>query len=204
MAKIVAYIRVSTDKQDMQTQKLEILDYAQKNKMMVDQFIEVEVSSRKSRKDRRIKALMEQLDQGDVLILSELSRLGRSVTGVIEIVNQLLQNRVRLVVLKQGLDFTQHNMMTKTMVTMFALFAELERDLISDRTKRGMLKARAAGKLIGRPKGTTGGYKLDPYAKEIEQLRLAGVSCAAIARMLQQQGISVHVNTVRRFCDSRP
>ena len=88
MAKTVAYIRASTDKQDLNNQKLEILEYARQHSLKVDEFIEITISSRKTSKQRRIDELLGKLADSDVLIVTELSRLGRSASEVIALINE--------------------------------------------------------------------------------------------------------------------
>ena len=102
--KTIAYLRASTDKQDLDHQRLELLDYARRHDLSIDDFIEVTVSSRRSRKRRRIEELMARLDGADTLMATELSRLGRSTAEVIALVNELLQRGVRVILSKQGLD----------------------------------------------------------------------------------------------------
>ena len=181
--KAIGYLRVSTVKQDLDNQKLEILDYANKNGIRVDEFIKVEISSRKNMKERRIEELLDRLDHGDMLIVSELSRLGRSLGEVIQIVNELITKGVRFIAVKQGMNINgKADIQTKVMITMFGLFAEIERDLLSERTKMGLVNARAKGKKLGRPRGSFGKHKLDGTEKEIQELLGFGVSKAAIAR----------------------
>lgn len=100
--KTVAYLRVSKDTQDVNNQRLAVLQFAQRERIQVDQFMEVTVSSRKSAKDRRIDMLLEQLREGDTLIVSELSRIGRSVGEIITIVDTLVKKRVRFMAVKEG------------------------------------------------------------------------------------------------------
>jgi len=129
--KTIAYIRASTDKQEVNNQRLEILEYARKRNLKVDDFIEVTMSSKRTTKQRRIDEMMERLDGSGILIATELSRLGRSTAEVIELVNQLLKQKVRVIFTKQNLDVRGQDMSSKIIITMFSLFAELERDLIS-------------------------------------------------------------------------
>ena len=110
MGKIIAYIRASTDKQDLNNQKLEILEYARQNKLTVDEFIEITVSSRKTSKQRRLDELLQKLADSDTLIVTELSRLGRSTSEVIALVNELVQRNVRTIIIKQNLDIAKHDM----------------------------------------------------------------------------------------------
>jgi len=183
--KTIAYLRVSTDKQDLQNQQLEILEYGRKHDLKVDDFISIEVSSRRTTKQRRIDELLSKLDKGDVLIVSELSRLGRSVGQVVTLVDGLIKSGVRLIAIKEGIDINgKGDMQTKVMVTLFSLFAEIERDLISERTKQGLAAARAKGKLLGRPKGSLGKSKLDGKEQIIKEELKYGVAKAAIARKL--------------------
>ena len=151
---VIGYIRVSTEKQDYDTQKLAILDYCNKGKLAVDSWYEVKISSRKSTKRRRIDELLDLLKPNDVLIVSELSRLARSVGQISIIVDQLIEKNVFLTTIKEDININgKMNIQTKTITTMFSLFGEIERDLISERTKEGLRAARSKGKILGRPKG---------------------------------------------------
>ncbi len=107
MGRTIAYLRASTDKQDLNNQKLEILEYARGKNLKVDEFIEITVSSRKTSKQRRIDELLEKLGDFDTLIVTELSRLGRSTSEVIALVNELIQRKVRAIVIKQNLDLAK-------------------------------------------------------------------------------------------------
>lgn len=181
-SKVIAYLRISTGDQDLDTQKLELHEYARRNDIKINEFIEVEMSSRKTTQARRIEELLENLQAGDLLLTSELSRLGRSVGQIIQIVDTLIKNQVQLVAVKESININgKQNIQTKTMITMFALFAEIERDLISERTKQGLLAARNKGKLLGRPKGS-GKSKLDQFQLEIEALLKNGSSKTFIAK----------------------
>src|SRR5690606_17248196 len=102
MHKILAYLRTSTDKQDLNNQRLEILEYARRNDLRVDDFIEISISSRKNRRDRRIEELLEELSPEDTLIVTELSRLGRSTGEVISLSDELVANEITIMVLKQN------------------------------------------------------------------------------------------------------
>ena len=95
----------------------------------MDDFIEMTISSRKTSKERRIDEMLSVLDDADTLIVTELSRLGRSTAEVIGLVNELIKKQVRVIAIKQNLDMKQHDMTSKVMITLFSLFAELERDL---------------------------------------------------------------------------
>jgi len=190
MAKIIAYIRASTDKQDLNNQKLEIFEFAKKHKLEVDDFIQMTISSRKTSKERRIDEMLGALNDADTLIVTELSRLGRSTAEVIGLVNELIKKQVRVIAIKQNLDIKQHDMTSKVMITLFSLFAELERDLISLRTKEALANKRAQGIQLGKPKGTVQKSKFDKDVIKIKELLALGLSVRKIATYL---GYSNHI-----------
>ena len=166
--KTVAYIRASTNKQDVDNQKLEILEYARKHDLKVDEFIEITISSKRTTKQRRIDEMMEKLEGSGILIATELSRLGRSTAEVITLVNQLLKQNVRVILTKQNLDITTHDMASKIIITLFSLFGELERDLISLRTKEALAAKKSKGIQLGKPKGT---IQKSMYDKDLETIK---------------------------------
>jgi len=179
---IIAYLRISTGEQDLNAQKLELHEYARRNHFKIDAFIEIQMSSRKSNQARKIDELLDNLQAGDLLLVSELSRLGRSVGQIIQIVDTLIKKQVRLVAVKESIRIHgKQNIQSKTMITLFSLFAEIERDLISERTKQGLLAAKSKGKLLGRPKGS-GTSKLDQFRPEIEALLKNGSPKTFIAK----------------------
>ena len=169
--KTVASLRVSTGSQDLATQKLAILDFTQKRRFMVDAFIESRISSRKSPIERRIEEMLGTLQSGDRLLVSELSRLGRSLSQVLQIVATLIERKIRFIAIKEAIEVEgKQDLRTKVMIAMFGLFAEVERDLISERTKEGLAAAKAKGKQLGRPKGALGKSKLDGKEQDIRML----------------------------------
>ena len=190
MTKTIAYIRTSTDKQDLNNQKLEIFEFAKKNQLEVDDFIQMTISSRKTSKERRIDEMVTMLNNADTLIVTELSRLGRSTAEVIGLVNELIKKKVRVIAIKQNLDMKQHDMTSKVMITLFSLFAELERDLISLRTKEALANKRAQGVRLGKPKGTIQKSKFDKDLVKIKELLTLGLSVRKIANFL---GYSNHI-----------
>ncbi len=185
--KNIAYLRVSKQEQDLNNQRLAILDYAHKNKIKIHEFVELSISARRSPSDRGIGALLEMLQPKDRLIVSELSRLGRSLGQIIQIVDQLIKKDVSFLAIKEDIVINgkEQNMQSKVMVALFGLFSEIERDLISERTKEGLAAARARGKLLGRPKGTLGKSKLDGNEEDIKELLAKKVSKASIAKIYE-------------------
>lgn len=184
--KTIAYLRISTGDQELNNQRLAILDYAHKNKIQIDMFLEKQISSRKTVKERGIDGLLDGASAGDLILVSELSRLGRSVGQVIQIVDTLVKNKIRFIAIKENINLNggKQDIQSKVMVTMFSLFAEIERDLISERTREGLIAARAKGRILGRPKGSWGTSRLDGKEAEIQMLLKKKVSKASIAKIM--------------------
>ncbi len=195
----VGYIRVSTDKQTTDGQKLSILNYVNDHLTGgVDDWIEVKASSRKSAERRKLDELKEMLQKGDTLIVAELSRLARSVGQIAILVDSLVNDGIRVICIKEGMELNgKRDMKSKVILTMFSLMAEIEQDLVSERTKEGLKRARAEGKLLGRPKGTTSS-KLDGREREIQGYLAKGVNLANVARIF-----GVSWSTMKHFVSSR-
>jgi DNA invertase Pin-like site-specific DNA recombinase len=191
MSKTIAYLRTSTDKQELSNQKLEILEFARKRNITIDDFIEITISSRKTPQERRIEELAGRLKSSDTLIVTELSRLGRSTAGVIALINELINRNIRVMVAKQGLDLFQQDMNSKIIITLFSLFNELERDLISIRTKEALAAKKGQGIKLGKPKGIIQKSKFDPYVDRIKELLNIGLSVRKITKLL---GFKNHIS----------
>lgn len=199
MSKTIAYMRVSTSSQDVQSQEYELLRYAQQHGITIDEFFRLEMSSRKSMADRKIDELLEMLSDGDTLIVAELSRLGRSLSQIVFIVDALLDRGVTFIAVKQGMRLNGNQDMTaKIQVAMFGLMAEIERDLISERTKMGIAKARATGKIVGRPRKSRSSV-LDSKVDEIKSMLDKGISQASIARVVGVSAPALHYFIKTRF-----
>lgn len=163
----IAYVRVSTNKQDLDSQKLEIMEYCHKNNITLDEILEVKISSTKSQEKRKIKDLKQKLKSGDLLIATELSRLGRSMLEIINLVLELNDNNINFLFLRQIELSNFNNPSSKLILSIYAYLAENERELISKRTRAGLENARANGKKLGRPKGTLKSI----YDKDIEKIK---------------------------------
>lgn len=202
MSRILAYLRTSTDKQDLNNQKLEILEHARRNGLHIDDFVSVSISSRKNRRDRKIDELLAKLAAGDTLVVTELSRLGRSTGEVISLINELVASDMRVVVIKQGLilDKEQNDMQAKIMTTLLSLFAELERDLISLRTREALAAKKAQGISLGKPKGTVQESIYDKDRERIVELLLYGVSARRISERHLKYG---HPSSLNYYIQTR-
>ena len=160
--KTVAYLRVSTRSQDLANQKLAILEFSQKRRFPIDQFIESRISSRQSPLERRIDEMLGTLEPGDRLLVSELSRLGRSLSQVIQIVETLARRKIRFIAIKEAIEFDgKQDLPTKMMIALFGLFAEVERDLISERTTEADANVAMEGRM-GRCRVSVVGFNRGP------------------------------------------
>jgi DNA invertase Pin-like site-specific DNA recombinase len=177
--KVLGYTRVSSDKQDLHKQEHLLLKYAQQKDLRINDFIRVEISSWRDTKERRIDELLEWLDSGDVLLVAEVSRLGRNMFEVIDIVNQLGENGVEVIFVRQPELSTAGPHRN---------FAEAEREFISVRTKQGLAAAKASGKKLGRPKGSRDKERiLDPHHKQIKEYLDLGLSLRRIRSIINPQ-----------------
>ena len=176
----VAYLRVSTDGQDLEKNKADILRLANEKKLGHVEFVEEKVSGRLSWRDRKIKDVIDELRQGDNLIVAELSRLGRSMLDIMEILKIAKDKEINVYAVKG--NWTLNGTIESKIVGMvFAMASEIERDLISARTKEALKARKAAGVRLGRPKGP-GKSRLDQYGPEIEALLKNGSTQAFIAK----------------------
>ncbi|MCH8295981.1 recombinase family protein [Candidatus Poribacteria bacterium] len=183
MAKVLAYLRTSTDKQDLNNQKLEILEYGRQAGIHIHDFIAISISSKRSDHDRRLDELLARLVSGDTLVVTEISRLGRSTGQVINLIDKLMASGISIIIIKPNLvlDTTQDDIQSLTMITMLALFAQLERVMISRRTKEALATKKAQGIQLGKPKGTVQNSIYDKDRKRIVQLLSFGVSARHIS-----------------------
>jgi len=205
-SKTIAYLRVSTGGQDLDQQKLTILDYARRHRTSVADFVAVHGAAGSRAQREQLLGLIDTLQPGDRLIVSALSRLGRSLPQILQIVEQLMHKGIRLVALKESMRFEgKHNVQTKAMMALFGLFAEVERDLIAERTKEGLAAAKAKGTRLGRPKGALGKSKLDGKEAEIALLLQKKVSKASLARIVEVSPMTLdHFIRTRKLQPSKP
>jgi DNA invertase Pin-like site-specific DNA recombinase len=181
-----AYLRVSTDQQDVDNQRHGILEYCNKNKLTDLSFIEDTVSGKKKWRDRKIGELIHSsMEQGDTLVVSEISRLARSTLQVLEILEVSADKKLAVHIAKQNLVFTEKGDMTSTiMATVLGMVAQIEREFISMRTKEALAAKKAAGMTLGRPKGPAKKVKLDEKRSEILMLLDKGVNKRSIAKIV--------------------
>src|SRR6478672_6687264 len=185
--KTIRYIRVSTYKQDADSQRHLLLEYANKHKLIIDDFIEIEISSRKNQKERRIDELMARLTPGDTVIVAELSRLGRNMLETMNIIHALTESGVAIIFVRQP-ELSTVGPQTKLLLAIYSYFAESERDFIAIRTKQGLAAARAAGQQLGRPKGAKSKRRLlDPYKEQIVRYLKLRLDLAAILKIINPQ-----------------
>lgn len=178
----IAYLRVSTALQDADNQKLGIVEYTYAEGLQPVEFIEETTSGKTPISERKLQQVIDSMVQGDTLIVSELSRLGRNMVEVMSVLDQLIKKGCRVHAVKGGYKLDQ-SLSSKILSMVLLMAAEIERELISQRTKEALARRKAEGKQLGRPKGSFGVSKLDQYEDEIRKLLSHGVAKAAIARM---------------------
>ena len=176
---IYGYVRVSTKEQSIEGQKNAISRYCTDHKLNLDEWIELEISSRKSSSERHIDELLAKLLPQDIVITSELSRLGRSVKDTLNTVEAIVKEKsARLILVKQNMDLNPNatdNMTNKILLTVFSMVADLERDFISMRTKEGLRARQAKGIKLGKPLGTLQNSAYDKDRERIFDLYKMGV-----------------------------
>jgi DNA invertase Pin-like site-specific DNA recombinase len=186
----IGYLRVSTGAQDLDKNKADILRLANQEDLGRVQFVEEKVSGKVSWRKRRIADWVETLQAKDTLIVSELSRLGRSMLECMEILSIALQKGIRVYAVKGNWRLDQ-SIQSKIIAMAFSMAAEIERDLISQRTTEALRFRKAQGLPLGRPRGP-GKSKLDPYRPEIEGLLVNGSTQRFIARRYNTTEANLH------------
>lgn len=181
---IYGYIRVSTDKQTTENQRYEITKFCEKNDIQIDEWVEETISATKDISKRKLGGLIETLHPNDIIIASELSRLGRKLLEVMAILNHCVNNEAKVWTIKDNFRLDT-DIQSKVLAFAFGLAAEIERNLISQRTKEALAARRANGVILGRPKGKLNSHlKLESKCIQIKDLLNKGVSQRQIARQL--------------------
>ncbi len=195
---IYSYIRVSTDKQNLENQESEIQRYCDLNSLKIDESIKLEISSRKNIRERRLDELLEKLNSGDILIVTELSRLGRSTGEVINLIDSLIKMKVEIRILKQNLFIKQHDPMNKMLITILSMFGEFERDIISQRTKEALKTLKDKGIKLGKSVGTLQSTIYDEDKDRIVELLTLGLSYRKVVGHLKYGSVSTLYNFVKK------
>lgn len=188
---VYAYIRVSTEKQTVENQRHEIESHGYK----IDQWVEETRSGTTNYKDRVLyKGIMKKLKSGDILVCSEISRLGRSLYMVIEIMNYIISKKAKLITVKENFQL-DNSINSKVVSFAFGLTAEIERNLISQRTKEALALKKAKGIKLGRPIGSHNKHhKLENYKDYIIKKKQEGKSNNYIRKHLH-----CHINTLKTY-----
>ena len=186
-----AYIRVSTVDQDTEKNKLDILCFANENKLGNVEFIEEHITGKKHFKFRKLGQLLDKMRKGDVLIVPEFSRLARSIVQILEVLNISKQKGITLYALKEHFSTDDEGITATVISTVFALIAQIERELISLRTKEALYARKIMGIKLGRPKGK-GKSRLDQYKDEIIRLVELKVPKTIIAKQYNTSVINLY------------
>ncbi|WP_369764992.1 master DNA invertase Mpi family serine-type recombinase [Flavobacterium sp. WC2429] len=195
---IYGYIRVSTDKQTVENQRFEINQFAIKNNLVIEKWIEETISGTKEVDKRTLGKLLKKTKKDDILICSELSRLGRSLFMIMEVLNFCMKKEVKIWTIKDNYRLGE-DIQSKVLAFAFGLSAEIERNLISQRTKEALARKKAEGVILGRPIGRKSSkVKLSGKELQIQKLLNKDVSYSAIGRIL-----GVNRITVSKFAKER-
>jgi len=189
---IYGYIRVSTDKQTVENQRYEINRFCEKQTLIVDKWIEETISGTIEVDKRKLGKLLKKMKKDDILICAELSRLGRTLFMIMEVLNQCMKREIQVWTIKDNYRLGS-DISSKVLAFAFGLSAEIERNLISQRTKEALARKRAEGVILGRPKGSKSKtVKLTGKEKEIKALLDKKISKSAIGRILGVHRLTVH------------
>ena len=182
---IYAYLRVSTNQQDVDNQRHGILEYANQKSLGHLEFVEDSISGLKRWRDRELgKLLTKTAQSGDTIVFAEISRMARSTLQVLEILECCMQRGISVHIAKQRMVLDD-SMPSRITATVLGLAAEIERELISMRTTEALAKRKAAGKTLGRPKGRqSASLKLDAKEQEIKMYLAKGISKRSIAKLV--------------------
>ena len=193
---IYGYIRVSSDKQTVENQRFEIMNFCERQKLKINDWIEETISGTKNYDKRQLGKLLKKVDKNDIIICSELSRLGRNLFMIMEILNICMNKECRVWTIKDNYRLGD-DIQSKVLAFAFGLSAEIERNLISQRTKEALARKKAEGKILGRPKGRRNNpekYKLSGKETLIIELLKIGTSQRKMAKLCK-----VDRNTLARF-----
>ena len=193
---IYGYIRVSSDKQTVENQRFEINNFCEHQKLSIDDLIEETISGMKNYTKRQLGNLLKKVNKGDIIICSELSRLGRNLFMIMEILNICMTKECRVWTIKDNYRLGD-DIQSKVLAFAFGLSAEIERNLISQRTKEALARKKAEGVILGRPRGRKSSpnkYKLSGKEVLISELLKNGTSQRKIAKVCK-----VDRNTLARF-----
>lgn len=182
-----AYLRVSTIEQNTEKNKFDVLNFANSKKLGNVEFVEEQISGKSNFKNRQLGVLLDKMQKDDVLIVPELSRIARSITQIFEVIDITKQKGITLYSIKENFSNNDKSITSTVTTTVFALVAQIERDLISLRTIEALHAKKAGGTKLGRPTGK-GKSKLDEHQEEIMKLVELKVPKTIIAR---QYGTSV-------------
>jgi DNA invertase Pin-like site-specific DNA recombinase len=191
---IYGYIRVSTDRQTVENQRFEINEFCKKTNLSVETWIDETISGTKEVEKRKLGGLLESLQKGDILICTELSRLGRNLLMIMSILNVCMEKDVQVWTIKDNYRLGS-DISSKVLAFAFGLSAEIERNLISQRTKEALARMKSEGIHVGRPAGAKNVIvKLSGKVEEIQSLLQQNIPKVQIAKQM-----GVHRSTLRRF-----
>lgn len=195
---VAAYLRVSTDKQTVLNQKSEVINFCRRQDLKITVWCTETVSGTKKESERELGSLLKRLQKGDTLIITEVSRLSRKMINIMNIIHQSIEKGITIYSIKEGYKFDT-SINSQVLAFAFGLCAEIERTLISQRTREALARRRASGMKLGRPKGSISTGKLYEHIDEIQQLRIKGMSFQKIAMQFKVSPETVRLFYLRNF-----
>ncbi len=195
---IYGYIRVSTDKQTLENQEFEIRNFCKRKKIKIDMWITEKISGTKDYEKRKLGILLRRLKKGDILLCSEISRLGRNLLQIMTILNICMKKEAQVWTIKDNYRLGA-DIQSKVLAFAFSLSAEIERNLISQRTKEALARIKASGRKLGRNSGSKNKkHALDGKEKDVLRLLKEGVPKTHVARLMK-----VSTFTIYHFLESQ-
>jgi Site-specific recombinases, DNA invertase Pin homologs len=194
---VYAYLRVSTDKQTIENQRFELENFAKEKKLVIEKWVSETASGTKAAKERKLGALLKKMKKGDTLLVSEISRLGRNLMQIMSILNLCMTKETCVLTAKERYELG-NNINSQILAFAFGLSAQIERDLISQRTREGLARRKASGQKLGREFGCKNNqYRLEKKEHIIKKMLSEGKSKAAICRRLKCHAVTLNMQLAR-------
>ena len=195
---IYGYLRVSTDAQTLENQRYEINNFCKKSNIAIDKFIEETITGTRKVEERQLGKLLKKMNGGDILVCTELSRIGRSLLMIMSVLNNCMEREIQIWTTKE-LYKLGDNINSKVLAFAFGLSAEIERNLISQRTKEALARKKAEGVILGRPKGSKASYyKLTGKENLIISYISKKYSYSKMSRLLKVERKTI-TNFIKRY-----
>ena len=194
-----AYVRVSTERQDAEIQRYSILKWADELKVTIGQWVVETISGKTNHKNRQFGDMLASCMEGDTIVATELSRIGRSYLDVMSVLKECVDRKIKVYTIKEKYELSDNDIHSAAISFAVSISSQIERQMLSSRVREALARKRAMGVQLGRPKGSIGKSKLDGHEKVIQELLNKGVSKASICKIVGP----VHPGTLDSFLVTR-